>query len=522
MQPSRSAGSTLLPTSSTEKLDQDKDSARPIRHGVRLPTRDVALPNPTTQFDAFEDEISNAEKGYLDYMLFGRYPEGPFSRSMESDKGNEKIACLISKLIEHGQYTALNELLQECDSLYYLNIQAHSFSPNLFSRFLQTVSESQPNLRQLMFVVPASIGLPTHFSEKAVSIINFILRSPQLERFNIVGLDDQFSPKILEAIATVGNAKSIDFRFRHKLSDTAGESLRQLISGCAKLQSVCLKEVGLSTHKSAEIFHALRNCPQLTELSFSKWQLEEKEALQEFQSLLQYSSTLEHFTCVDWFSRQPNESLISYGERLNAFNLAIAANRSLKSLSLGPLFPEGRNDNIAPLLDAAQAQSNIQSLEFDRFDFIDIDAESIVDGLELLADHVEKNRRIIQIKGLDTSHVDRPAEQYRFLLTVEQRCATAAKLLKDRLARNSAIASGDMVRIFSKAFFPSPGALVGSNHIGDPGLHLTDHILRLSPDLSSFGNAMVEIALTVDETARHEQTTGRETEPTRLPDSGST
>ena len=522
MQPSRYVGSPLLPTPSAEKLDQDKDRARPIRNGVRLPTRDVALPNPTTQFEAFEGEISDAEKGYLDYMLFGRYPEGPFSGGMKNGTGEEKIACLISKLIQHGQYTALSELLQECDALYFLNIQAHSFSPTLFSQFLRTVSESQPDLRQLMFFVPASIGLPTPFSEKAVSIIDFILRSPTLERFNITGVDDRFSPQILEAIAIVGNAKSIDFRFRHKLSDTTGESLRQIISGCAKLQSVCLKDVGLSANKSAEIFHALRNCSQLTELSFSKCQLEGKEVLQEFQSLLQHSKTLEHFKCIDWFSKQNNETPTSNGERLNAFNLAIAANRSLKSLSLGSLFMEGRNDNIAPLLHAVQAQSTIQSLEFDRHDFINSNAESIVDGLELLADHVEKNRRIIQIKSLDTSHVDRPVEEYHLLSTVEQRCATAAKLLKDRLARNSAIASGNLARIFSQAFFPSPGAPVGSNHIGDPGLHLTEHILRLSPDLSNFGNAMVEIALTVDETARHEQTTGRETEPPRLPDSSST
>jgi hypothetical protein len=34
---------------------------------------------------------------------------------------------------------------------------------------------------------------------------------------------------------------------------------------------------------------------------------------------------------------------------------------------------------------------------------------------------------------------------------------------------------------------------------------LTEHILRLSPNLASFEKAMVEIALTVDETARVEQ-----------------
>jgi hypothetical protein len=72
------------------------------------------------------------------------------------------------------------------------------------------------------------------------------------------------------------------------------------------------------------------------------------------------------------------------------------------------------------------------------------------------------------------------------------------KFLMHRLARNSAIASGNLARIFSQAFFPSPGAPVAGNHIGDPGLYLTEHLLRLSPNLASFGDAMVEIALTVD------------------------
>ncbi len=96
------------------------------------------------------------------------------------------------------------------------------------------------------------------------------------------------------------------------------------------------------------------------------------------------------------------------------------------------------------------------------------------------------------------------------------------KFLMHRLARNSAIASGNLARIFSQAFFPSPGASVAGNHIGDPGLYSTEHLLRLSTNLASFGDAMVEIALTVDETARHEQTRGRATQPPRLPDSSST
>jgi hypothetical protein len=522
MHASRSSGSALTSTPTIGYPDQDAGHVSPIRSGVRLPTSEVGLRYSVAQFERVKDEISGTEKIYLEYMLHGLYPRGPFSGRAETRKEEENIACLISQLIEHSQYHALNELLQECDPLYYLNIQPASFPDNLLSQFLQVVSESQANLCQLMFVVPVSTRFATTFSDKAETISNFILRSPQLEKFKIVGVDDRFSPKLLEAIAQVGNAKSIDFYCRDNVSDALAEALSQMISRCNKLRSVCLQELHFSDNKSAEIFHALGNCPHLNDLSVRKWQLGGKETWQELQRLIQHSKTLESFKCTDWFSNTYAGADTNHEDRLNAFSLSIAANRSLKFLSLGPLPQHRANDHITKLFQALQTQATIQSLEFDSFDFIDTLAENIVDGLESLADLVEKNQRIIDIKGLDTSQVDQPVEKYHLLSTIDQRCATAAKLLKDRLARNSAIASGNLARIFSQAFFPSPGAPVGGNHIGDPGLYLTEHLLRLSPNLASFGKAMVEIALTVDETARHEQTRGRATEPPRLPDSSST
>ena len=504
-----------------EQLSHEKDNARPIRSGVRLPSKDTPIPYTANDLEQIDDDTSPGQKTYLEYMLLGCYPEGPFFDVPESSSKHKEIDCLISKLIENRQFTALNELLQECDPLYYLNIQPHSFSPATFSHFLQTVSQAQSCLRKLMFVVPMSIGLPTSFSEKSEMISDFILRNPKLEKFIIVGVDNGFSPKILEAIATVGNARSIDFYFQYNQSDALGENLRQTLSRCNNLHSVCLKQLRMSEKKSAEIFSALRNCRQLTEIYLHKWEFGAIETCQELRLLIQESTTLESFKCADWFSSAANIQEVTNAERFKTFNLGIGANRSLKSLSLGPLFPLRNNDHIAPLFHALQAQATIQSLEFDSFDFIDIDAEHIVDGLELLADLVDNNQRITQIKGLDTSQVDRPVEQYPLLSPVAKRCAIAARLLKDRLARNSAIASGNLTKIFSQAFFPSPGAPMGSNHIGDPGLHLTEHILRLSPDVPSFEKGMVEIALTVDETAKHEQTGTLEIKHPGLPGSSS-
>jgi hypothetical protein len=519
MQASQSLGSALTAVPMIGQPDQEKNHTRPIRCGVQLPTIQTPLPYTAKEFEQLDDDISNAEKTYLEYMLLGQYPEGPFFDDLKPCEQHKAMDSLVNKLIDNGQFTALNELLHECDPLYSLNIKPYSFSPDLFSHFLRTISETQPDLRQLMFVVPMSIGLPSDFSEKAETISDFILRSHRIDKFNIVGVDNRFSPKILDAITTVGNATSIDFHFREKLSDVAGEKLRQMISRCGNLQSVYLKGPRLSEEKSAEILHALRNCPKLTELSFSKWPLEGGKTWGELQLLIQQSTTLENFKCSDWFSKQSDVSTTNYTERLDAFSLGIAANKSLKSLSLGPLLTMDRYDYIVSLIRALQKQPTIESLEFGGEDFSAIDGK---EGLELLADLVEKNQRIIEIKGLDTSRVSCPDNLYRFISSLERQCATAEKLLGDRLARNRAIASGNLAWTFRQAFFPSPGAPVGSNHIGDPGLYLAEHILRLSPDLPSFEKEMVEIALTIDETAKHEQAGTLETKNPSLPASSST
>ena len=501
------------------QLDQENNHTRPIRCGVQLPTVQTPLPYTAKEFEQIDDDISTAEKTYLEYMLLGYYPQGPFFEGNNTSIKHNEIDLLIGQLIENGQFTALNELLQECDPLHHLNLEPSRFTPTAFSEFAQTVSEKQPSICSLKFVIPIFIGMPSTFAEKVETIIDLILRSTRIEQFNIVGIENSFSPEILDAITKAGNAKEIDFHFRIELSDTTTEALRKMISGCEGLKSVWLRHPRFSDNQTAEIFFALRNCPQLTELSFSKWRFAGKASCRELRLLIQQSTTLKKFKCSDWFSTTNEFTAEQFFERLQAFSKGVASNKSLKSLSLGPLMPCGRHDNIVSLIRALQNQPTIESLEFYGEDFSAIDAQ---EALELLADLVEKNQRIIEIKGLDTSRVSCPDNLYRFISPLEQHCATAEKLLGDRLARNRAIASGNLARIFSQAFFPSPDAPIGSNHIGDPGLYVTEHILRLSPNLPSFEKDMVEIALTVDETAKHEQTEALEIKNPSPPASSST
>jgi hypothetical protein len=145
-----------------------------------------------------------------------------------------------------------------------------------------------------------------------------------------------------------------------------------------------------------------------------------------------------------------------------------------------------------------------------------------LDSLKLLSDLVEKNQRIIEINGLTSSPFSFSENLNHYTADQEDQCSMVTKIVEDRLARNRAIASGNLARTFSKAFFASPGEPVGSNHIGDPGLYLTEQLLRLSPNLPSFENTMVEVALSVDETAKHEQAASLEIKNPGPPASSST
>jgi len=132
------------------------------------------------------------------------------------------------------------------------------------------------------------------------------------------------------------------------------------------------------------------------------------------------------------------------------------------------------------------------------------DSETSLMRLTLLADLLEHNHNIRQIIGLVGGSTSLSRDVDLSATTFETQYDSTIKLIEDRLARNRAIASGEIARIFCTAFFPSAGGLVGSNHIGDPGVYLTEHILRQSPSLPKFEQTMVEIALSIDETAKSE------------------
>lgn len=428
-------------------------------------------------------------------MLLGIYPRGPYHENSVPNENHRQIDVLISALIGKDQFTALNELLQECDPLDRLTFLPNRSSPLLLSEFFATVLERHASLSCLKFSIPFVPTVRSEFTEKVRLIADFITRSPRLEKFCMLGVDNNFSPSILDAISSVGNAKSFIFYFHGQLSDEACQKLEQMIRRCRSLNSVVFHCLDTSEKKSADIFRALSSCPQLTELSFTSWQFGETASFQALQSLLENTKTLETFKCADWFSNRGDLSQAKYRERLHAFNLGIAANTSLRSLSLGAIAACKEADCFEQLIQVLKQHRTIESLEFDGEDFGLVGTEH---KLELLADLVEHNQRIVEIKGLVLKQSPYPNTPCAGA-AMEATPKDYATLLTDRLTRNKAIASSEIARVFSQVFFPSPGAPAGPKHIGDPGLHLTEHMLRLSPNLSNFEKTMVEVALSLDE-----------------------
>ena len=489
----------------TDQPEQVTTDTKPIRNGIRLPTKMQETTRQENDYDSIDEEPSREEQLYLDFMELGHYPQGPFFEQSAMTDQHKEIDILIEQLVFHGEFKALNELLHECDPLYRLNLHTYNFPIQSFCEYIRTIDATQPELRQLLFTVPVSFGLPTFFEEKAGVIVSFIQKNRQLEKFDIIGVDTTFCPEILDAIATVGNAKSILFGFQFNANDTIGDSLCQLISSCSQLQSVCLKTPHFSEKKSSEIFQALRQCRQLTDLSFSDWHFNSPETCLELQQLIQESTTLENFSCTDWFLLRGSDAASKNAPRLRMFNEGLARNTSLKTISLGYLFSWEPNGSVQSMVSALKRHPHIEHLNFPGGGD---DAATRLIKLNLLAELVEHNQRIITITDLNIDSANFFTAIGFNAIHTEKECKNTLELIEDRLARNRAIASGKVAKIFCNAFFPSRGGLAGSNHIGDPGLYLAEQILRQSPDLPGFEKTMVEIALAVDETAKREHATG--------------
>ncbi len=506
----------------TTQHELESEAAMPPRAtfmGRELPTADKPLKFTSEQYcqvinETMLEKPHYSPNPYYQYMLLGLYPPGPYDDSPEGKTNADNMTSLIDSLTLFGQFTALEELIQRCEPLRMLPVDLDSLPPEQLTKFLANISIYHPELTTLKISARQSAQGPQEIDRNGSLLKNFISRSTHLKAFTFGSVSKESSLTVINAIASAHHLESLELDYKVALSDEACDKLKSIIRNSPQLTYIGLSNYKRSEESLLEFLLTLRTCPQLEIITLANWDCRSDETRTQLSELIGKSTQLKQLS-FDGLGSPSKDGKLPV---LQAIANGLSENHSLNSISL----KWESNDFIDPdlLFQVVQAAKHHPCLKQFALDHRSTYQLLIIRALAELA---EANKGIIDV-GI------RPAalNLYQNQLASEVKRATefwgmgngsiAEKtkkkiselnrivgFIEEKLARNKALASGEMARIFSQAFFPSSNALPGTNHIGDPGLLLTEHILALSPNLPKFQDSMVEVALTIDETAKLEQ-----------------
>ncbi len=514
-----------LPKFPIIQSEQDADAQletapRETFMGKELPTADQPLGMTSQKYcelieHALRKRPEESPDPYYQYMHLGLYPPGPYDDSPEGKINTDRMTSLIQSLVQNRQFTALNELIERCEPLAVLPVDLSSLPPEQLTKFLANVSTYHPELPALKISARRSAQAPEEIDRKVSLLKDFISRSTHLKAFTFGLVSTELSLAVINAIARANHLESLELDYKVSLSDDACDKLKEIIRNSPQLRCIGLSNHNRSEESLLEFLLTLRACAQLEILTLENWGCRSEESVTQLSELIGKSTQLKQLSLAGLGIPETNGQLTA----LRAISTGLSENRSLNSVSLkweSERFIDP--DLLFRVIQAAKHHPCLKQLALDRRSTYQLPV------IQALAELAETNKGIIDvgIRPVDLNQYQKQLTRRQKMLEDDRALGNTgepqekikktiaelnriAGLIEEKLARNKALASGDMARIFSQAFFASPGALPGTNHIGDPGLLLTEHILSLSPNMPHFQTSMVEVALTVDETAKLEQ-----------------
>lgn len=488
---------------------------RAIFMDKELPTADQPLEQTSQEYYNLNQMMPMRKNPYMHYMLLGLYPTGPYDDSPVGKENTILMSNLITNLIRKRQFTAFSELMQRCEPLKTLRIDPSCLPPEELRVFLATVSTYQPDLPALEISTDQQPKDDREAAGAAGVLADFIARSPSLKALTITAALGGFCIPVIDAVAHAENLESLSLGYGIQLSDKACDKLKTILKNSSNLKAISLSSTRTSEENMLDILRLLCRCSQLESIHLCNWHFNEQENITQLGELIGKSGRLKNLTFSGYGYMTEKGLCLA----IEAIATGITANRSLDSINID--FDDRsfiKPDQILNIIEAVQHHPGITKIALNKYHGY------MPPITRALADLLEKNRRIIDV-GIELqmptirqhwiifrnlknrwSELD-PSNDSWIKQSPEDMTLEFGKLfesIEDRTARNKAVASGAMARIFSNAFFASAGSMAGSNHIADPGLVLTEHILMHSPSVPSFQHAMVEIALSLDERAKLE------------------
>lgn len=490
-----------IPGITGNDTSQKPHSNRPTLRTKYPPKADKLLPitkdsylSSYANFDS-APAIALGNKEYFEYMLLGKFPQGPFDGT--SIQKSFYITKLIAKLISEQQFTALKELIAVCDDLYRIELDLTKFTPEKILEIFSAINKHHPKLCNLHLELRHSTGQENHVADNLKLTRSFIENRTVLTQISINSLNNQSCPDLLSMFSKSNTVEDLSLKFTDELSDETCRMLQDLLRNCTKIKSLYLTSLKMSEENSLRTLIALDHPPALEKLSIKNWNFGDSQCHSQFSGLIEKSKTLTEICLSTGIAGKSS----SQAACVKALAQGVAKNDTLLMIKVDKIQnPDEEELSMSMFIESLKKHPTIQSIDFDARTF------HRTELLRSLADLLDSNQNIIYVGEAFKNKRPYRSKSSSECATPEEaeEVAKLTKLVDDRLARNRAIAEGSLAKIFSNAFFPSGGTPPGVNHIGDPGLLLSEHILIHSPSVPNYQNTMIELALTVDETARLE------------------
>ncbi len=425
----------------------------PDASSMKLPPVRRSLPYTR---DTYQSLPASARTPELDFLLLGKIPGGR-QGAVGADAGiGWEFEEVFAGCLQHGELDALAFLWAESardPHVSLLNLTLDKLDAAT-AHALSAQADTHDGLRFNLY--------PVEIDASAVDSLSALIRRGRVPELKLrgAGSGDEALPRVAAAAAGACHALTlITARFDERAADVFGAAL----AGSTSLKKLTLYRCDLGTSRGSAFIEGMQKNRSVAYLKI--WDVPLMTGpMPSCAALLAKNTTLQQLemTCR-----------VDQAIDLNAVFVSAAAHPSLRSLAL--LCPESEPvlDDLSGLLHLLRSHCSLHTLKVDIVLKHDADYMRVAEAL--------KGNTLITEFALK-----------RYAL----KNAGVAPLVDDTLARNRAIASGELARKAGYAFDPEGRQ---ANGMTDAGSVIADHLLRHSSSLAEFVDTMAAVELSIRE-----------------------
>ncbi len=456
MMPTGLAPSSIAPDTSAVDVTPLGPAADPIK----LPP--VQNPLPFTR-EEYERSPSYLRSAYLDFLILGKIPAREPATTTSGNIETTPFDRAAGECLESGELNALDFLWRE--SGVDPNTSTLSLIPRgLRNGIMDSIASQCDAYRGLR--INLDIWAPGQIPSPEISGLSNLIAKGKISSLSAFVPD--ITPADLNRLTAVSGQVGISLDIHYTIIDTSSEkALGDSLGNAASLKNLSFKNCRFGPSQGSHFVEGMQKNRTVVQLNMSNTWLP-TTATSGYGVMLSKNTNLEQLTIsatqLRWRVWPDNVDEILNGA---------IAHPSLRSLKLD--YPEVAAVCVDPstLIRLVETNRTLTSLSIGGI-------LSDSDDYYRVADELKKNTTLthFELYGLDTAAAD------------------VKIAISDTLARNRALAQGQIQREAGRAFDPN-----GNNGLSDVGAVIANYVLESSPSLNKFIDTMAAVELSMSEPA---------------------